>query len=127
MRHVSPRQAVALFYRSIVVTMLLCLAQTEALAGREEAGAAYQRGNYAAAFKELKRLADTGDLEAVTMVGFMYSEGKGVPRDYAQAMQWYRKAADKGVPRAQHNLAVMYEEGIGVQGRSIKIPVVAAG
>ena len=112
MSHIFPSQAAGLLCQTVITAVLLCLSQANALAGREEAGAAYQRGDYVSAFKELKRLADAGDLEAVTMVGFMYSEGKGVPSDYVQAMQWYRKAADKGVPRAQHNIAVMYDEGI---------------
>ena len=50
---------------------------------------------------------DPGGIEAVTRVGFRHSEGKGVPRDYAQALQGYRKAAKKGYARAQHNRAVV--------------------
>jgi TPR repeat protein len=43
-----------------------------------------------------------------------YSNGQGVPQNYAEAMKWFRKAADQGNPRAQHNLGFMYANGEGV-------------
>ena len=47
-------------------------------------------------------------------IGWMYYEGKNLPRNIAQAAQWYRQAADHGHPQAQVNLGVMYNEGQGV-------------
>ena len=44
----------------------------------------------------------------------MYSEGQGVPQDYAAAVKWYRLAADQGDAYAQYNLGVMYANGRGV-------------
>lgn len=47
-------------------------------------------------------------------LGRMYSEGQGVPQDYAESMKWYRTAAEKGNPAGQHNLGYMYATGKGV-------------
>src|SRR6266849_1360166 len=80
---------------TLAMVLALLLSQ-DVNAGRDEAAAAYDRGDYATAFKELKRLADKGDIEARTMVGFMFANGLGVRRNYAQALEWYRRAADQG-------------------------------
>ena len=47
-------------------------------------------------------------------IGWMYYEGKNLPRNPVLAARWYRKAADHGHPQAQVNLGVMYNEGEGV-------------
>ncbi len=44
----------------------------------------------------------------------MYSEGQGVPQDYAEAVKWFTKAAEQGHAKAQNNLGLMHEEGRGV-------------
>ena len=44
----------------------------------------------------------------------MYSNGTGVPPDYAEAVKWFRKAADQGSARAQLHLASKYLYGQGV-------------
>jgi len=59
-------------------------------------------------------LADQGNAVAQNNLGFMYDQGLGVPRDYAQAVVWYRKAADQGDAAAQNNLGRMYVGGQGV-------------
>ena len=86
-----------------------------ALAGPFEDGfTAYERGDYAAAFKLWKPLADQGNALAQFNLGVMYDEGQGVPQDDAEAVKWYRKAADQGNALAQFNLGVMYGTGQGV-------------
>ena len=76
--------------------------------------AAYQRGDYATAFREFRPLAERGNAIAQFNLGFMYYNGEGVPQDYAKALQWYRKAAEQGHAEAQNNLGFMYEDGQGV-------------
>ena len=86
-----------------------------ALAGPFEDGfTAVQRGDYAAALKLWKPLADQGDALAQLNLGLMYSTGEGVPQDYVEAVKWTRKAADQGLAQAQFNLGVMYSKGQGV-------------
>ena len=58
--------------------------------------------------------ADSGDAQAQYDLGEMYSQGRGVPQDYAEAARWYRMAAEKGNPEAQDRIGFMYYNGRGV-------------
>ena len=58
--------------------------------------------------------AARGDARAQYNLGYMYSKGEGVPRDYKEAVKWYRLAAAQGDARAQYNLGHMYSKGEGV-------------
>ena len=68
----------------------------------------------AAEVQELRARAEKGDAGAQYSLGFMYADGRGVPRDDAQAVAWYRKAAAQGHADAQLNLGGMYDNGQGV-------------
>jgi TPR repeat protein len=80
----------------------------------EDALDAYQRAEYATAFKLWRPLADKGDARAQSSLGSMYISGRGVTQDYAKAARWYRKAADQGDVEAQNNLGVLFYNGQGV-------------
>ncbi len=80
----------------------------------EDGFAAIERGDYAAAYRLWKPLAEQGDADAQYNLGFMYGNGKGVPQDYREAVKWYRKAAEQGLAKAQSNLGFMYGNGKGV-------------
>ena len=85
-----------------------------AWAGFYKGVAAYNRGDYATALRELRPLAEQGVAEAQLNLALMYANGRGVPQDYAEAMKWYRKAAEQGHAEAQVNLGIMYQNGKGV-------------
>lgn len=59
--------------------------------------------------------ADAGDVQAQTVVGFIFYNGRkgDVPQDYAQALFWLRKAADSGIYSAQVKVSDMYTLGQG--------------
>jgi uncharacterized protein len=101
---------------AILTASIVC--PSSARAGLDEAKAAYLRKDYVTAAKELRPLAEKGNVRAQTTLGWMYSEGLGVEKDYKEAMKWLLKAAAvDGSPdaaKAQHNLGVMYENGLGV-------------
>jgi len=61
-----------------------------------------------------RKAAEQGDVDAEDNLGAMYSNGHGVPQDYAQAIVWFRKAAQQGNADAQYNLGVMCQDGPGV-------------
>jgi TPR repeat protein len=61
-----------------------------------------------------RKAAEQGDADAQNSLGYLYSEGQGVPQDYAQAALWYRKAAEQGDAVAQTNLGNLYYDGQGV-------------
>jgi len=94
--------------------VLLLVTSTSTLAGLDEGGAAYNRGDYATAVKEFRLLAEQGDAIAQHSLGVMYRNGQGVPQDYTEAVRWYRMAADQGDSDAQYNLGLMYRNGQGV-------------
>ena len=64
-------------------------------AGMDEANEAYERGDYASAYRQLLPLAEQGHAEAQYNLGIMYSEGQGVPQKDAEALNWYREAAEQ--------------------------------
>jgi TPR repeat protein len=70
--------------------------------------------NQAASVDSLKEEAAQGYSWAQAALGFMYSQGHGVPQDYAAALKWYRLAATHGNATAQYNLGVLYFKGQGV-------------
>ncbi len=78
---------------------------------KEDARAAYARGDYATAMRLYRLFAEQGDANAQNIVGVMFHEGLGAPRDYAQSMNWYRKAAEQGLAVGQSNLGAMYYKG----------------
>jgi TPR repeat protein len=48
------------------------------------------------------------------MLGAMYFEGVGVPKDYPLAFKLHLEAAQQGHPLAQYEVGAMYDRGVGV-------------
>ncbi|APG63146.1 hypothetical protein LPB140_10495 [Sphingorhabdus lutea] len=94
---------------------VLTLNPLPVLAQNVEVGVeAYNKGDYAEAFREFEPLAEQGDARAQYNLGFMYSDGQGVAQDYAMAVKYYRLAADQGKANAQFSLGLRYGLGEGV-------------
>lgn len=80
-----------------------------------DAGAvAFERGDYANAFREWGMLAAKGNSAAQYNLGQMYYQSQGVARDYKKAVHWFRQSAEQGDADAQYNLGVMLAKGQGV-------------
>ena len=79
-----------------------------------EAVAAYEREDYATAYRGFRRYAEQGEPVAQSMLGGMYRKGQGAPHDDVEAVKWYRRAAEQGYTIAQFELGSMYRKGIGV-------------
>ena len=62
----------------------------------------------------LFRSAHEGYSKAQTLLGTMYEEGEGVPRDTKEAVHWYKKATNQGDAVGQYHLGLMYQHGNGV-------------
>jgi TPR repeat protein len=58
--------------------------------------------------------AAAGNVEAMNLLGVLYTLGVQVPRDYSMALYWYQKAIEGGSESAMSNLATMYLYGVGV-------------
>jgi TPR repeat protein len=95
----------------LLATLLWPLA---ALADFQAGLEAYYRGDYAAALREWRPLAEAGNAEAQFHLALMYRNGEGVPKDDREAARWYRRAAEQGFVLAQIALGGMYDDGNGV-------------
>ena len=104
----------------VIAVSTLCIWLAIALPSRaaddiDEGLAAYHRGDYVSAFRELLYLSEQGHALARFHIGYMYFKGLGVPQDNAEAVKWYLKAAKQGIGNAQFNLGFMYGSGWGVR------------
>ena len=72
-----------------------------------DAAHAYRAGDYAKAEKLLIPLARHGDARAQSVLGHLFYDGKGVPRDYKKAAKWFHLAATQGEAQAQYALGTM--------------------
>ena len=72
---------------------------TSSLRLHEKAEGLYRDGHWKRAyFIYVNELAAIGDKYAQYMAGYMWLNGKGVPRDAVKASAWYRLAAERGSP-----------------------------
>lgn len=101
------------FLRPIFIVVLFTLC-AGAQAGLQEGLRAYSKGNFPAALKELKPLAEKGDAKAQYMLAIMYENGQRVARDYKQAALWFSKSSEQGNDQAMLHLAAMYSSGRGI-------------
>ena len=105
---------------SFVVAVALltgCAAHAESL---EDGYVAWNEGDYSTALNEWLPLAQAGDVDAQSALGFMYYNGQGMQPDFSQAFAWYRRAAAQGSALAQNNLALMYANGNGVKRNDVR-------
>ena len=58
--------------------------------------------------------AERGDANAQYFLGFMYANGKDVPKNDIEAVRLFRLAAEQGLADAQYALGFMYANGEGV-------------
>jgi|GEM_PF-632995 len=70
--------------------------------------------------KALRQAAETGDIEAIYRLAWLYQHGRGVAFDHTQAAHWYEKAAVQGHSDAQYQLGRIYKEGLGGMERDIE-------
>jgi uncharacterized protein len=102
------------FLLNILITLLFWSMSCNSVRSFEDGKTAFERKEYETALKILQPLAIKGNAKAQNLIGFMYDEGEGVPRNYEEAVKWYHKAAEQGDGDAQFFLGVMYQDGKGV-------------
>lgn len=105
--------------RMLAVSVLLFLAASlPAAAGPFDDGlAAYKKGDWAAAYRILKPIAETDSSQSAVAqqrLGLLTEFGRGTAKDPALAATWYRKAAEQGDMVAQGHLGRLYRLGTGV-------------
>ncbi len=101
--------------RCLIALLVFPLLAWAGPGGDFEAGLkAYRSGDYAAALKHWKPLAEQGNALAQNNLAVMHGRGQGVPQDFSEALRWYRRAAEQGNAGAQTALGGMYARGEGV-------------
>ncbi len=70
--------------------------------------AAYNKGDFAGAFRLLNAAAASGEAEAMVNLGYLYARGQGVRADSAFALQLYRRAAEAGDPEGMNAVGFRY-------------------
>ena len=99
----------------IIITIVLLLAVQSASAVDFWTGSTYYlMGDFTAALREWRPLAEEGDARAQYYLGIMYANGEGVPENNRQAAYWFRKSARQGNSQSQYRLGMMYANGEGV-------------
>jgi uncharacterized protein len=76
--------------------------------------AAYSRGDYNRAARELEPLVQRGNAKAFALLGFLYEHGFGEPKAYPVAAGLYAQGAARGDPFGQAMLGLLYDKGYGV-------------
>lgn len=76
--------------------------------------------DYKNAAKWFQKAAQRGDVFAQYRLGYLYSEGLGLPQDHDKATAWFYEAAKKGDIKAQYQMGVAYYKGNGVSANTEK-------
>ena len=92
--------------------MLASVAGDARAADIDPATAAIKRGDFGAAHHALAPLVETGNAEALYLLGTLYANGEGVTADLAQAQKLFRAAVDKGHGAARQQLQAMQQLGL---------------
>ncbi|MDY6531083.1 tetratricopeptide repeat protein [Acinetobacter faecalis] len=72
--------------------------------------------NFNEAYKELDKLAQTGNAQAIYDLGFLTQAGQGTTKNDAKALELFKQSADKGYPTANYLLGKTYiSGGLGVK------------
>jgi TPR repeat protein len=103
--------------RALIATLtaLMLFATTPVAAGDlKDGAAAYKAGDYQKAFQLLEPLGEQGNVKAQYLLGVLYANGKGVPKNDSKAVYWFTKAAKQGDVKAQLLVGGMYFQGTGV-------------
>ena len=112
--------------KSLIITLCLSLSLSIVSIGMSWSGDyqkgldAAQNGNYTAALKEWRPLAEQGHSESQFVLGLLYRNGKGVEKDFSKAIKWYLLAAENGHAKAQAKLGYMYVNGEGVNKNYVR-------
>jgi TPR repeat protein len=87
-----------------------------------EAEQAYQRGDYATAFKLWFPLAEAGSARAQENIARMYERGQWVAQDPAMANEWYRRAAEQRAQDAAMPVPAAVMQAQPVQAQQSNAP-----
>lgn len=96
--------------RSFLKTIFLAglLSTVPAFAGFDEGMNAYTSADFDTAAREFNILAAKGEKESQYLLGLLYEEGQGLPKDDIEAAYWYARSADQGYVDAYFALGQLF-------------------
>lgn len=97
-----------------LVTALLLATGPSWADGFYDGISAYNSGDYGAALRHWRPLAEKGDAKAQSGLGFLHHKGLGLTQNSAEAARWFYLAAVQGRVEAQTFLGIMHFRGDGV-------------
>lgn len=77
--------------------------------------------DYQQAFQLYCQAALAGDIDSAYSIGFMYFNGRGMPRNLGLAVHWFKQAADAGDSHAR-NMLTKFSTVAQVEDASCKLP-----
>ncbi|WP_417455046.1 peptidoglycan-binding protein [Kiloniella sp.] len=82
--------------RAGILGLNLAMSTVAVSATYDDAMVAFDRQDYAVAFRDFSKAATSGNRDAQFMLGYVYSKGYGTTQDYVQAHKWFNIAASQG-------------------------------
>lgn len=122
--------------KQLIVKLLFCTLATQTAWAQEveveespisvrEKAISYEHGrdgvkqNYQQAFHLYCQAALEGDAESAYSLGFMYFNGRGIPRNLGLAIRWFKQAADAGDAHSQ-KMIERFSEIVPVEDKTCK-------
>lgn len=106
--------------RAFLIGVILLCAALPARADEFYVGlVAFNTGDFSAAERIWRPLAEQGNGNAQSGLGLLYYRGQGIARDYGQAREWFWRAAGRKVVQAQMFLSLIYYHGNGVPANNV--------
>jgi TPR repeat protein len=116
-KHTRTKSPATNFIKSLLVISFFVLAApvlaNDKQAVIDECDLKYKTNDYNSAFPACKQAAKQGDANAQSILGVMFYDGEGTPKDDKQAFHWYTKAAEQGEASSQSQLGEMFYFGKG--------------
>ena len=75
---------------------------------------AYNRADFATAFRLLKSAADAGDSDGQVNLGYLYARGHGVKENQREALRLYLLSARQNNPEGMNAVGYKYWFGTGI-------------
>ncbi len=75
---------------------------------------AYNKGDFATAYRQLKSAADAGDSDGQVNLGYLYARGHGVAQNHNEALRLYLLSARQNNPEGMNAVGAKYWFGRGV-------------
>ena len=91
-----------------LVLFIIGFASSACTKGKPPVNMENNRTKHESTAKEVRKLAEEGNVIAQNRLGLFYKVGRGVPQNYGQAKRWFEEAAKQGLAEAQINLGTLY-------------------